>query len=220
MEVEDALRKAALWDEVKDNLSDSWLNLSGGQQQRLSIARSIAVHPEVLLLDEPCSAIDPMSSAKIERTIAELKRDHTIIIVTHNLQQAASVRLCRIYVSGRTNRIWHSARPFLLVCRFPHPAIHCRSVWLRSGGNPVCCLPRWPSIKGPARYPRRLRRKWLCSCWRTSASWSATIPNRCLARKRLQALLHRDPSLATCPTLSGLGRNQRPHLRMNQIFTR
>lgn len=91
LEVEAALCQAALWDEVKDNLSGSGFGLSGGQQQRLSIARSIAVHPEVLLLDEPCSAIDPISSAKIEHAIAELKRDHTIIIVTHNLQQAARV---------------------------------------------------------------------------------------------------------------------------------
>jgi phosphate transport system ATP-binding protein len=90
-EIEWALRRAALWDEVKDNLRDSGLNLSGGQQQRLSIARAIALHPEVLLLDEPCSAIDPVSSAKIEDTIRELKRDHAIVIVTHNLQQAARV---------------------------------------------------------------------------------------------------------------------------------
>jgi phosphate transport system ATP-binding protein len=91
IEIEWALRRAALWDEVKDQLRDSGLNLSGGQQQRLSIARTIALHPEVLLLDEPCSAVDPVSSAKIEETIHELKRDHTIIIVTHNLQQAARV---------------------------------------------------------------------------------------------------------------------------------
>jgi phosphate transport system ATP-binding protein len=90
-EIEWALRRAALWDEVKDNLRDSGLNLSGGQQQRLSIARAIALHPEVLLLDEPCSAVDPVSSAKIEDTIRELKRDHAIVIVTHNLQQAARV---------------------------------------------------------------------------------------------------------------------------------
>jgi phosphate transport system ATP-binding protein len=90
-EIEWALRRAALWDEVKDNLRDSGLNLSGGQQQRLSIARAIALHPEVLLLDEPCSAIDPVSSAEIENTIRELKRDHAIVIVTHNLQQAARV---------------------------------------------------------------------------------------------------------------------------------
>ena len=90
-EIEWALRRAALWDEVKDNLRDSGLSLSGGQQQRLSIARAIALHPEVLLLDEPCSAIDPVSSAKIEDTIHELKRDHAIVIVTHNLEQAARV---------------------------------------------------------------------------------------------------------------------------------
>jgi phosphate transport system ATP-binding protein len=91
IEVEVALRRAALWDEVKDGLSGSGLALSGGQQQRLSIARTIAVKPEVILLDEPCSAIDPISSAKIEHTIDELKQDHTVIIVTHNLQQAARV---------------------------------------------------------------------------------------------------------------------------------
>ena len=91
VEVEQALRRVALWDEVKDQLRKSGLDLSGGQQQRLSIARAIALQPEVLLLDEPCSAIDPISSAKIEQTIDELKRDHTIVIVTHNLQQAARV---------------------------------------------------------------------------------------------------------------------------------
>jgi phosphate transport system ATP-binding protein len=90
-EVEAALRRVALWDEVKDQLLRSGLDLSGGQQQRLSIARAIAVKPEVLLLDEPCASIDPVSSARIEQTIDELKRDITIIIVTHNLQQAARV---------------------------------------------------------------------------------------------------------------------------------
>jgi phosphate transport system ATP-binding protein len=89
--VEEALRRAALWDEVKDMLSASGLGLSGGQQQRLCIARTIAVRPEVILLDEPCSALDPASTAKIEETIAELKVDHTVAIVTHNLQQAARV---------------------------------------------------------------------------------------------------------------------------------
>jgi phosphate transport system ATP-binding protein len=91
VEIERALRRAALWDEVKDDLLRSGTSLSGGQQQRLSIARTIALRPEVLLLDEPCSAIDPVSSAKIEETILELKRDHAIVIVTHNLQQAARV---------------------------------------------------------------------------------------------------------------------------------
>jgi len=87
--VEAALRRAALWDEVKDDLDRYGFDLSGGQQQRLSIARAIAAQPEVLLLDEPCASIDPISSAKIEQTIDDLKRDHAIVIVTHNLQQAA-----------------------------------------------------------------------------------------------------------------------------------
>ena len=89
--VEWALRKAALWDEVKDKLNQSGASLSGGQQQRLCIARGIAIKPEVLLLDEPCSALDPISTAKIEELIDELKSDYTIAIVTHNMQQAARV---------------------------------------------------------------------------------------------------------------------------------
>ena len=87
--VEWALRKAALWGEVKDKLGQSGSSLSGGQQQRLCIARGIAIKPEVLLLDEPCSALDPISTAKVEELITELKRDYTVVIVTHNMQQAA-----------------------------------------------------------------------------------------------------------------------------------
>jgi len=87
--VETSLRRAALWDEVKDKLHSSGLGLSGGQQQRLCVARGIAVQPEVLLLDEPASALDPISTAKLEETLHELKREFTIVIVTHNLQQAA-----------------------------------------------------------------------------------------------------------------------------------
>jgi len=89
--VEKALRGGALWDEVKDKLNASGLSLSGGQQQRLCIARTVAVQPEVILFDEPCSALDPISTAKIEELIAELKEDYTIAIVTHNMQQAARV---------------------------------------------------------------------------------------------------------------------------------
>ncbi|HEX5538685.1 MAG TPA: phosphate ABC transporter ATP-binding protein PstB [Methylophilaceae bacterium] len=89
--VEWALKKAALWGEVKDKLDQSGASLSGGQQQRLCIARCIAVKPEVLLLDEPCSALDPISTARIEELIHELKSEYTIIIVTHNMQQAARV---------------------------------------------------------------------------------------------------------------------------------
>jgi phosphate transport system ATP-binding protein len=89
--VEKALSHAALWDEVKDKLHGSGLDLSGGQQQRLCIARAIAVEPDVILMDEPCSALDPIATARIEDLMDELKRDYTIIIVTHNMQQAARV---------------------------------------------------------------------------------------------------------------------------------
>jgi phosphate transport system ATP-binding protein len=89
--VERALRRAALWEEVKDRLKDSALGLSGGQQQRLCIARALAVDPEVILMDEPCSALDPIATQKIEELIIELKGDYTIVIVTHNMQQAARV---------------------------------------------------------------------------------------------------------------------------------
>jgi phosphate transport system ATP-binding protein len=89
--VEHSLRRAALWEEVKDKLAANGQSLSGGQQQRLCIARTVAVKPEVILLDEPCSALDPISTAKIEELIDELKDDYTIVIVTHNMQQAARV---------------------------------------------------------------------------------------------------------------------------------
>jgi phosphate transport system ATP-binding protein len=89
--VELALRRAALWDEVKDKLHASGTSLSGGQQQRLCIARSVAIKPELILLDEPCSALDPISTAKIEELINELSDDYTIVIVTHNMQQASRV---------------------------------------------------------------------------------------------------------------------------------
>ena len=89
--VEQALRAAALWDEVKDRLKQSALSLSGGQQQRLCIARALAIRPEIVLMDEPASALDPMATAKIEELIVELKRQYTIVIVTHNMQQAARV---------------------------------------------------------------------------------------------------------------------------------
>jgi phosphate transport system ATP-binding protein len=113
--VESALRRAALWDEVKDRLRQSALGLSGGQQQRLCIARALANEPDVLLLDEPASALDPIATQKIEELVYELKRELTIIIVTHNLQQAARVSdrtaffyLGRLVEDGPTDRIFTS----------------------------------------------------------------------------------------------------------------
>ena len=115
--VKTALQRAALWEEVKDKLAANGLSLSGGQQQRLCIARTVAVRPEVILLDEPCSALDPISTAKIEELIDELKSDYTIVIVTHNMQQAARVSdftafmyLGELVEFDETNRIFTAPR--------------------------------------------------------------------------------------------------------------
>ena len=115
--VEQSLRRAGLWDEVKDRLSDSGTALSGGQQQRLCIARAIAVDPEVILMDEPCSALDPIATAKIEELIHGLKGRYAIVIVTHNMQQAARVsqqtaffHLGQLVEFGRTGDIFTNPR--------------------------------------------------------------------------------------------------------------
>ncbi|MDQ3693549.1 MAG: phosphate ABC transporter ATP-binding protein PstB [Chloroflexota bacterium] len=102
--VEQSLRKAALWDEVKDKLKESGLALSGGQQQRLCIARTIAINPDVILMDEPCSALDPISTLKIEDLMRELERQYTIVIVTHNMQQAARVSDQTVFFSLNEER--------------------------------------------------------------------------------------------------------------------
>ena len=96
--VESSLKRVALWDEVKDRLKSSAMALSGGQQQRLCIARTVAVQPEVILMDEPCSALDPIATLKIEELIAELKEQYTVVIVTHNMQQAARVSDCTAFL--------------------------------------------------------------------------------------------------------------------------
>lgn len=111
--VERSLKQAALWDEVKDRLHDSALGLSGGQQQRLCIARALAVEPEVLLMDEPCSALDPIATQKIEELIHELKKSFTIIIVTHNMQQAARVSDITAFFISASSWRWAKRTPFL-----------------------------------------------------------------------------------------------------------
>lgn len=115
--VEESLKNAALWDEVSDRLHSNALDLSGGQQQRLCIARALAVKPEVMLFDEPCSALDPIATGKIEELIMDLKKDYTIVIVTHNMQQAARVSdytgfflLGKIIEFGETKQIFENPR--------------------------------------------------------------------------------------------------------------
>lgn len=115
--VEKSLKDAALWEEVEDRLNDSAMGLSGGQQQRLCIARSLAVQPEIILMDEPCSALDPIATAKIENLIGELKKNYTVIIVTHNMQQAARVSdytaymyLGKMIEFGETKQIFESPK--------------------------------------------------------------------------------------------------------------
>jgi phosphate transport system ATP-binding protein len=111
--VERSLRASALWEEVKDRLQESALDLSGGQQQRLCIARALAVEPAVVLMDEPCSALDPIATARVEETIAELKESYTIVIVTHNMQQASRVSdYTAFFYLGRLIEMDHTERVF------------------------------------------------------------------------------------------------------------
>jgi phosphate transport system ATP-binding protein len=111
--VEQSLRKAALWDEVKDRLHHSAMALSGGQQQRLCIARTLAVHPAVILMDEPCSALDPVSTGKVEDLMVDLKKEYSIVLVTHNMQQAARVAdITAFFLSGELVEIDQTDRLF------------------------------------------------------------------------------------------------------------
>jgi len=128
--VEKALRGGALWNEVKDKLNASGLSLSGGQQQRLCIARTVAVRPEVILFDEPCSALDPISTAKIEELIQELAENYTIAIVTHNMQQAARVSDKTAFVSWRPDRIRRNQQDIHVADRSSDPGLYHRPVRL------------------------------------------------------------------------------------------
>ena len=140
--VEHALTRAALWDEVKDKLKHSGLSLSGGQQQRLCIARAIAVEPDVVLMDEPCSALDPIATARIEDLMEELKRDFTIVIVTHNMQQAARTSDRTAFFTAEVDDEGRAGRPAGRVRRdredlhrarrSPHRGLHHRAVRLSS----------------------------------------------------------------------------------------
>ena len=120
--VERTLRKAALWDEVSDRLTETAMGLSGGQQQRLCIARALAIEPEVILMDEPCSALDPIATAKIEDLMVELKKQYTVVIVTHNMQQAARISdfaaymyLGKLIEFGKTKQIFEKPKEELTI---------------------------------------------------------------------------------------------------------
>ena len=134
--VEKSLQAAALWDEVKDRIKDNALSLSGGQQQRLCIARTLAVEPEVVLMDEPCSALDPIATARVEETITELKSDYTIIVVTHNLQQAAriSTYTAFYYPSGSLDRIQPDRTHVHQSPQQTDRRLRNRPLWLREEG--------------------------------------------------------------------------------------
>jgi len=119
--VERSLRRAALWDDVKDKLKQSGMALSGGQQQRLCIARTIAIDPEVILMDEPCSALDPRSTRQIEELMVELKRDYTIVIVTHNMQQAARASDTTVFLTMGEDRAGYVVEQGETVSIFTNP---------------------------------------------------------------------------------------------------
>ncbi len=137
--VEHSLRRAALWDDVKDKLKQSGMALSGGQQQRLCIARTIAIEPEVILMDEPCSALDPRSTLQIEELMAQLKQDYTIVIVTHNMQQAARASDTTVFMTMGEDRAGYVVEEAPTVELFTNPeepadrGLRVRSVRMNGG---------------------------------------------------------------------------------------
>jgi phosphate transport system ATP-binding protein len=142
--VETSLKKAGLWDEVADRLTHPGTSLSGGQQQRLVIARAIAVNPEVILMDEPCSALDPIATARIEELIDELRENYALIIVTHSMAQAARVsQMTAFFHLGSARGIRADRRDFHQSARSAHPGLHHRAVWLMRSHSPL-----HPNLKG------------------------------------------------------------------------
>ena len=168
--VERSLRRAALWDEVKDKLKQSGLALSGGQQQRLCIARTIAVEPEVILMDEPCSALDPRSTLQIEELMAELKKDYTIVIVTHNMQQAARASDTTVFMTmgdDRAGYVVEQARTIEHLHQPEEPAdrgLRLRAVRLTRGGRHDR-----PNVRPTERGRRRARSTQIMDAAETSA---------------------------------------------------
>ena len=209
--VEHALTRAALWDEVKDKLKNSGLSLSGGQQQRLCIARALAVEPDVVLMDEPCSALDPIATARIEDLMEELKRDFTIVIVTHNMQQAARMSDRTAFFTaevddegrrvGRLVEYDVTEKLFTAPVRRPHRGLHHRAVRLRLHEPPAARLHERRARTGAGRGPPGDRAPPPCSttasgpcstscgrpCWcstPTASRCSATPPPSATATAR------------------------------------
>ena len=176
--VEWALSKAALWNEVKDKLHQSGNNLSGGQQQRLCIARGVAIKPEVLLLDEPCSALDPISTAKIEELIAELKNDYTVVIVTHNMQQAARCSDYTAYMYlGELMEFGQTDQIFVKPARKGNGRLHHRPLRLM----PACAGAGTEPARRPQAEPRSPHEQSASACPRRFAI-SAGRPLRTVVR--------------------------------------
>ncbi len=177
------LRSAALWDEVKDRLDDSALALSGGQQQRLCIARALAVEPEVLLMDEPACALDPIATAKIEELIHELKERYTIVIVTHNMQQAARVsRLHRLLLHGRAGRVRRHRADLHQPAREARP----RTTSPGSSGERA-------RARCQRRIPTRRSSRSCATCARSCSPWAAKVEE--LIADSVRALTERDSAL-------------------------
>ena len=194
--VERSLRASALWDEVKDRLKQSALGLSGGQQQRLCIARTIAVEPDVVLMDEPCSALDPIATARIEELMRDLKSRYTIAIVTHNMQQAARVSDRTAFFTTEAAAtgdrragvlVEHDAdrQDLLEPERRADRELHHRPVWLKAGPGPAPCTSSDLPVPWPVPWPLPWPLPWPWPCSARSAAPSA--PARARSRSTARA---------------------------------